>query len=148
AIIDLRPGTYAVTFTLPGFRVVKREGIVLEGAFNAQINAAMRIGGVDEKVVVTGASPVVDAQSTRTQFVATQAVLGSLPVARTLNGGMSLVPGVNSTNNAAGSSPGQILSDLYNNTASVHGSVTEDQHTYVDGMNVAQMLTGTGGQIT
>src|SRR5215472_8029231 len=33
AIIDLRPGTYTVTFTLSGFRVVKREGIVLEGAF-------------------------------------------------------------------------------------------------------------------
>src|SRR5258705_7389554 len=26
-IIDLRPGTYTVTFTLPGFSTVKREGI-------------------------------------------------------------------------------------------------------------------------
>ena len=39
AIIDLRPGTYTVTFTLPGFRTVRREGIVLEGAFAAQVNA-------------------------------------------------------------------------------------------------------------
>src|SRR4029450_2153038 len=30
-IVDLRPGTYAVTFTLPGFSTVKREGIVLTG---------------------------------------------------------------------------------------------------------------------
>src|SRR5262249_38217372 len=30
-IVDLRPGTYAVTFTLPGFSVVKREGIELAG---------------------------------------------------------------------------------------------------------------------
>ena len=28
-IVDLRPGTYAVTFTLPGFNTVKREGIEL-----------------------------------------------------------------------------------------------------------------------
>ena len=28
-IVDLRPGTYAVTFTLPGFSVVKRDGIDL-----------------------------------------------------------------------------------------------------------------------
>ena len=28
-IVDLRPGTYTVTFTLPGFSVVKREGIEL-----------------------------------------------------------------------------------------------------------------------
>ena len=35
AIVDLRPGTYAVTFTLAGFKTVRREGIVLEGAFAA-----------------------------------------------------------------------------------------------------------------
>ena len=31
-IVDLRPGTYAVTFTLPGFNTVKREGIRLDGS--------------------------------------------------------------------------------------------------------------------
>jgi hypothetical protein len=148
AIIDLRPGTYTVSFSLSGFRTVVREGVVLEGAFAAQINGTLTIGSVEETITVAGVSPIVDVQSTRNQFVANQAVLESLPVARTLNGGMSLVPGVNATNNAAGSSSGQILSDLYINTASVHGSVTADQHTYVDGMNVAQMLTGAGGQIT
>ncbi len=35
AVVDLRPGTYAVTFTLPGFRTVRREGILLEGSFAA-----------------------------------------------------------------------------------------------------------------
>src|SRR6185295_11401240 len=29
AIVNLRPGTYVVTFTLPGFTVVRRDGIVL-----------------------------------------------------------------------------------------------------------------------
>src|SRR5438445_7673458 len=28
-IVDLRPGTYTVTFTLPGFGTVKREGLEL-----------------------------------------------------------------------------------------------------------------------
>ena len=41
AIIDLRPGTYTVTFTLQGFNKVMREGIVLEGAFAAQVNASL-----------------------------------------------------------------------------------------------------------
>src|SRR6476659_2187187 len=31
-IIDLRPGTYALSFTLPGFNTVKREGIELQGS--------------------------------------------------------------------------------------------------------------------
>src|SRR5262245_54515997 len=39
AIEDLRPGTYTVTFTLPGFTTVKREGIELTGRFIATVNA-------------------------------------------------------------------------------------------------------------
>jgi hypothetical protein len=34
-IVDLRPGTYSVTFTLPGFSTVKREGIELTGTFGS-----------------------------------------------------------------------------------------------------------------
>src|SRR5215510_10142890 len=38
-IVDLRPGTYTVTFTLPGFNTVKREGVELTGSFTASIDA-------------------------------------------------------------------------------------------------------------
>ncbi len=34
-IVDLRPGTYTVTFTLVGFNTVKREGIILTADFTA-----------------------------------------------------------------------------------------------------------------
>jgi len=81
AIIDLRPGTYTVTFTLPGFRSVKREGIVLEGAFTAQVNGALPVGAVEETVTVTGASPVVDTQSTQSQAVLNRQILDVLPAA-------------------------------------------------------------------
>src|SRR5262245_59850564 len=36
-IVDLRNGTYSVTFSLPGFSTVKREGIELSGAFVAVV---------------------------------------------------------------------------------------------------------------
>src|SRR5215216_2336936 len=42
-IIDLRPGTYAVTFTLPGFSTAKREGIELIGSFAATVNVELRV---------------------------------------------------------------------------------------------------------
>ena len=42
--VDLRAGEYAVTFTLQGFTTVKREGVALEGAFTATINADLRVG--------------------------------------------------------------------------------------------------------
>src|SRR5207247_7947879 len=66
-IIDLRPGTYTVTFTLTGFSAVKREGIELSGSFVASVNAELKVGGVQETITVTGETPIVDVQSVRRQ---------------------------------------------------------------------------------
>src|SRR6476660_7589507 len=68
-IVDLRPGTYSVTFTLTGFSTVKREGIELSAGFTATVNGDLKVGSLQETVTVTGASPVVDAQGTRAQQV-------------------------------------------------------------------------------
>src|SRR5215212_12249837 len=62
-LIDLRAGTYAVTFSLPGFSTYRRSGVVIEGAFTATVNADMKVGSLQETVTVTGESPVVDVQS-------------------------------------------------------------------------------------
>src|SRR5215470_19164355 len=43
-IVDLRPGTYSVTFALTGFSTVKREGIELSGTFVATVNGDLRVG--------------------------------------------------------------------------------------------------------
>ena len=40
----LRPGTYTVTFTLPGFSVVKRDNVELTSDFTANINADLKVG--------------------------------------------------------------------------------------------------------
>src|SRR2546428_3692328 len=72
SIVDLRPGTYTVTFNLPGFSTVRREGIELSGAFNADVNADLRVGGLEETITVSGASPVVDVKNTLSQSVLTK----------------------------------------------------------------------------
>src|SRR5687767_15876697 len=59
-IVNLAPGTYSVTFTLPGFNTVVREGVVLAGSFTAKIDADLRVGALEETITVTGESPVVD----------------------------------------------------------------------------------------
>lgn len=78
-IVDLRPGTYTVTFTLVGFSSVKREGIELTGSFAATVNADMKVGGLTETIVVTGESPIVDVQSAAQERVATKEVLDTIP---------------------------------------------------------------------
>src|SRR5947209_6491554 len=65
--VDLRPGTYAVTFLLPGFSTVKREGIKLSGTFIATVNADLRVGSLQETITVTGETPIVDVQSAQVQ---------------------------------------------------------------------------------
>src|SRR5687767_15916620 len=79
AIENLRPGLYTVTFTLPGFAVVQREGVELSGSFTARINADLRVGGIEETITVTGESPVVDVASTRQQRVLDREILDALP---------------------------------------------------------------------
>src|SRR5919106_4997753 len=68
-IVDLRPGVYAVSFELPGFRNVRREGIELSGSFVATVNAELSVGSVEETITVTGETPIVDVQSARTQQI-------------------------------------------------------------------------------
>ena len=47
-IEDLRPGTYAVTFTLQGFSTFRRPGVELSGSFTATINAELTVGAITE----------------------------------------------------------------------------------------------------
>ncbi len=78
-IVDLRPGTYAVTFTLTGFSTVKRDGIVLGAGFTASVNVAMQVGSLEETITVSGAAPVVDTTSMRKQETLNAAELEALP---------------------------------------------------------------------
>src|SRR5258708_18930335 len=41
-IVNLVPGTYSVTFSLPGFSTVKRAGIEISGAFVASVNRDLK----------------------------------------------------------------------------------------------------------
>src|SRR2546428_12000126 len=83
-IVDLRPGVYNVSSTLPGFSVFRRDGIELPANFTATINADMKVGALEESVTVSGQSPVVDVQSTARTTVLSREVLDSIPTGRTI----------------------------------------------------------------
>jgi hypothetical protein len=59
-VLDLRPGVYTVTFTLPGFATVRREAIDLPTSFTATLNLEMPVASLAETVSVTGGAPTVD----------------------------------------------------------------------------------------
>ncbi len=93
-IVDLRPGTYTLTFTLPGFNTVTREGIELQSNFTATINIELGVGTLQESVTVSGASPVVDVSQNVKQQVLSREVLDAVPTAKTIQGIGQLVLGV------------------------------------------------------
>jgi hypothetical protein len=93
SIVNLRPGTYTVTFTLAGFSRVKREGIELTSDFTANVNARLAVGAVDETVTVQSRAPVVDVQSVGQAKVYTRDEIDALPTDRTPNAVLFTIPG-------------------------------------------------------
>jgi hypothetical protein len=133
-IIDLRPGTYTVTFTLEGFSTHKREGIELATGVTATANADMKVGALQETVTVTGASPIVDIQNTRNQNVLEHEVLEALPAGRTSTGFASLTLGAASlSGGAAVVDQGGSKGDASAPRVTVHGMRPFDQRIYFDG---------------
>src|SRR5499426_1911603 len=89
----LRPGTYSVTFTLPGFNTVKRDGVELTSDFTATINTEMKVGAVEETITVSAESPVVDVQNITTRTVMTRDVMDALPTGRNIQAVGIMIPG-------------------------------------------------------
>ena len=129
-IADLRPGTYTVTFTLPGFSTVKREGIELTGSFTATVNAELRVGNVAETITVTGEAPIVDVQSATRQQVLENDVLSAIPTARNYAGLLGLIPGVSTT--GANDVPVGPVIALF----AFHGGPTNEGRQLLDGITV------------
>ena len=78
-IVDLRPGMYSVTFTLPGFAAFRREGLELTSGFTATVNAELRVGSLEETVTVTGETSLVDIRNVRQQTQLSRETLESIP---------------------------------------------------------------------
>src|SRR5262245_4939820 len=93
SVVSLRPGVYSVTFTLPGFGVVKRDAIELTSDFTAVVNAEMKVGTLEETITVTGESPIVDTQSITQRVVMTRDVMDILPTGRNIQAVGILIPG-------------------------------------------------------
>ena len=97
-IVDLAPGTYEVRFELAGFQPFARQGLQLDAAFAARVNATLAVGSLAETIVVTGESPVVDATNTGGgRTIQTELLTTVLPGNKTLADLVSLTPGMTNT---------------------------------------------------
>ena len=145
-IENLRPGVYTVTFTLPGFATVLREGLELTGSFTATVNGEMRVGGLEETITVTGETPIVDVQSTTKQRVMTHEVIDAIPTARSDRNLALLVPAVQVGGGAISQDVGG-TADQQNAQMSVHGSRGGDQRITYNGVSIGSAANGANSLI-
>lgn len=119
----LPPGDYTVTFKIPGFKTVVREGIKVTVGVTTTLEITLEQAPIEESITVIGQSPTVDIQRTMRTVSLTKEVLQNLPAARTLSAYFHLAPGVTG--------------------GTVHGSSERDNTFNIDGVNVTDPVTGT-----
>jgi hypothetical protein len=130
-IVDLRPGTYKLTFTLSGFATLVRDNVDLPGNTTVPINVELRVGALEESITVSGQTPLVDVQNAQRTQVLERSVIDALPTTRNMQSVGAIVPGVKLSRPDVGGS--QMMEQTYMRT---HGA--DDRHTsiQVDGMSV------------
>lgn len=137
-LIDLRPGTYAVTFSLAGFNTYRREGIELTTGFTATVNAEMRVGTLEETITVTSAAPLVDVQNVLQQQNLNREVRNALPLPSNSGAYVTLIPGATQTS-AANRDVGGTKSENAQ-AFTIRGSRANDFQQRRDGMFFGTMI--------
>jgi hypothetical protein len=134
-IINLPPGVYTVSFTLPGFNTVKREQVQVQAGFTVTIDGEMKVGAVQETVTVTGESPVIDVQSAAATRSVSAEAFKELPSSGSWLQMASLVPAIR----ASVQDVGGVLGDQTGAQVSAHGSRAEDGVSLLDGLRIGNM---------
>ncbi len=138
--IDALPaGTYSVTYSLPGFSTVRRDGVQVTTGVTVTINAEMRVGGIQETITVTGETPVVDVQnSTRVQMVLSDEVIAALPASRGYGNLLATSSGVQANGiQNSGTDPTMVF-------FTSRGGRSNEGTVQIDGMNVGSAFNGGG----
>ena len=95
------------------------------------VNADLKVGALEETLTVTGASPIVDVQSTTKSQVLNREALDAIPTGRTIQGMGQLITGVSLNQPDIGGS--KAMQQTY---MSAHGAGASQTTVQVDGLMV------------
>jgi len=128
AIVDLRPGSYVVTVTAPGFSALKQT-IVVPANVAVPVDAELRVGTVGETVNVEARVATVDVENTAHPETLTRTEMDALPTGRYMQSIASYVPGAHLNLPDIGGSQ-----QIEQNYVSVHGNGSAQDVYMFDGM--------------
>ncbi len=130
AIVDLRPGTYTVTTTSPGFTTVKQT-IEVPANVTVPVDAELKIGSVGETVNVEARVATVDVENAAHPQTLTRSEMDVLPTGRYMQSIASYVPGAHLNLPDIGGSQ-----QIEQNYISIHGNGSVHDTYLFDGMLV------------
>ena len=85
-------GTYTVTITLQGFKTFVANDVVLTAGSTAAVRAVLEVGGVEEEVIVSSRSEIVQTQSTTIASTVNTNQIMKLPIREPRRAGLRDVP--------------------------------------------------------
>jgi outer membrane receptor for ferrienterochelin and colicin len=131
-LILLPPGVYEVTFSMSGFQTLTHKNIKVDLDNNFTLNVVLKGDKLEESIVVTAETPLIDNTSTTSGSNYTNDYIEQLPTARNAYSVLQMAPGVTGTD-ASGS-------------MIVNGASGTESNYIIDGMNTTSINHGTAGK--
>ena len=128
AIVDLRPGSYAVTFTMQGFATIKQQ-VEVQANSTVPVDADMKVGAVGETVNVEASVQTVDIQNVAHPTDLTRTDMDEVPSARNMQSVASYTPGVHLNTPDVGGSM-----QVQQTYIAVHGNSSQRTTYLLDGL--------------
>ncbi|MCP5048342.1 MAG: TonB-dependent receptor [bacterium] len=144
-LMSLPSGTYTVTFSLEGFKTVKRKGVRVDLGKTFKLDVMMETGAIREEVIVSGQLPVVDVRKSSSSVNINKDTFAKLPKAsRNFLSVATQQAGINYEREFDDQDEGDF--DNERETAiSFDGASASENTFFVDGMNTTTMEGGISG---
>jgi hypothetical protein len=131
-LLGLTPGTYSITFSLPGFNTLKRERILVRLGRTFNLEVTLKQSTVEEEITVVGESPVVDIKKSGSIVNYGKEMIFKLPVGRDFTSIIAITAGVNDEAIGGGTM--------------IDGASSSENMYFVDGVDTTSMYTGDSSQ--
>ncbi|MGH9348945.1 MAG: carboxypeptidase regulatory-like domain-containing protein, partial [Vicinamibacterales bacterium] len=99
-LLNLPPGTYAITAELSGFAGYRREGVVMRAGLTFSVDIEMTVGTLAETITVSGESPMLEVGRPTSVMNIDGELLRAAPVTsrRLFSDVLDIAPGIGSRN--------------------------------------------------
>lgn len=135
-VVPLLPpaSDYSIAVSKPGFKVVDRNGLILQVAQVAEVNIALPVGNIAQSVTVTSAPPLLDTQTSSVgQVISEKAITGLALNGRSTFRLIQLTPGI--TFNQGASQFGDVPTNTtFDSNFAINGSRAQSNDILIDGV--------------